>query len=275
MVFDRFIALFSYGFMVRALVVGVLVGLSGGFLGSFLVLKRYAMIGQGLAHVAFGAVAVGLLFSDQPLVIAMPIVVFVSVLILKLSEKTSVHGDAAIGLAATVAMALGTLLASIDGGFQTTLNSYLFGSILTVQRADIYLAIGLFISVAAFGMYFYYDLFSMTYDPVFADVSNVKVSQLNLMLAILTGVTVVIGIQLLGTILISAFIIFPTIIAMQFRRGFSTTIIIALLFAVFTVFTGIAISFIFDFPTGSSIVLLNAVLFMGVYALKPFLGGQG
>lgn len=271
---ESFINLFSYSFMVRALIAGLLIGLSGAFLGSFLVLKRYAMIGQGLAHVAFGAVAVGLLFSDQPLFIAMPIVVLVSVFILKLSEKTSVHGDAAIGLAATVAMALGTLLASVDGGFQTELNSYLFGSILTIQATDIWLSLGLFVAVSAFGVFYYYDLFSMTYDPIFAEVSRVRVQRLNLILAILTGVTVVIGIQLLGTILISSFIIFPTIIAMQFQKGFLTTIEIALGFAVSTVFVGISASFIYDLPTGSTIVLLNALIFSIIYGFKALKGGH-
>ena len=265
--------IFSYGFMVRALIAGILIGLSGAFLGSFLVLKRFAMIGQGLAHVAFGAVAIGLLLGDQPLFIAMPIVVVVSILILKLSEKTSVHGDAAIGLAATVAMALGTLLASVDGGFQTELNSYLFGSILTVQQTDIWLSIFLFGSVAGFGLMYYYDLFSMTYDPVFAEVSTIRVKRLNLILAIFTGMTVVIGIQLLGTILISSFIIFPTIIAMQFHQGFLKTLIIALSFALATVLAGIMTSFVYDLPTGSTIVLLNALIFGFTYSVKQLRGG--
>ena len=271
---DSFLNLFTYGFMIRALIAGLLIGLSGAFLGSFLVLKRYAMIGQGLAHVAFGAVAVGLLFSSQPLFIAMPLVVLVSVFILKLSEKTSVHGDAAIGLAATVAMALGTMLASIDGGFQTELNSYLFGSILTIQTTDIWLSFLLFIAVALFGVFYYYDLFSMTYDPIFAEVSRVKVQRLNLVLAVLTGVTVVIGIQLLGTILISSFIIFPTVIAMQFQKGFFATVMVALGFAVSTVFVGISASFIYDLPTGSTIVLLNALIFSLIYAFNALKGGR-
>lgn len=271
---NSFIDLFQYGFMIRALIAGLLIGISGAFLGSFLVLKRYAMIGQGLAHVAFGAVAVGLLFSNQPLFIAMPLVVLVSILILKLSEKTSVHGDAAIGLAATVAMALGTLLASVDGGFQTELNSYLFGSILTIQTTDIWLSIVLFIAVAVFGVVYYYDLFSMTYDPTFAEVSRVKVARLNLILAILTGVTVVIGIQLLGTILISSFIIFPTVIAMQFQKGFFQTLMIALGVAVSTVFIGISASFIADLPTGSTIVLLNALIFSLIYGYHKVRGGH-
>lgn len=263
--FDRFLDIFSYQFMLRAFGVGVLTAISSSFVGSFLVLKRFSMIGQGLSHVAFGAVAVGLLFTESPLFVALPIVVVVSVFILKLSEKTKMHGDAAIGLAATVAMALGTLLASIDGGYQTELNAYLFGSILTVQNTDLILASIITVLVLGLVIYFYHSLFSMTFDPVFAEVSGINVSILNTGLAILTGVIVVVGIRLLGTILISSFIIFPTIIAMPFNKGFLTTLKIAITVSLFTVFTGISASFIYDLPTGSTIVLLNAIVFILVY----------
>jgi len=266
-VLERFLSIFSYTFMLRAFSVGVLISISSSFVGSFLVLKRFSMIGHGLSHVAFGGVAVGLLFTSSPLFVALPIVVVVSVLILKLSEKTRMHGDAAIGLAATVSMALGTLLASIDGGFQTELNSYLFGSILTVQNTDLILAIIITLIVIGIVIYYYHSLFSMTFDPVFAEVSGVPVSLLNTLLAILTGVIVVVGIRLLGTILISSFIIFPTIIAMPFNKGFLTTLKIAIGVSLFTVFFGISASFIYDLPTGSSIVLLNALVFVLVYGV--------
>lgn len=262
---DRFMDIFSYTFMLRAFAVGVLTAISSSFVGSFLVLKRFSMIGQGLSHVAFGAVAIGLLFTDSPLFIALPIVVVVSVFILKLSERTKMHGDAAIGLAATVAMALGTLLASIDGGFQTELSSYLFGSILTVQNTDVMLAIIITLIVIGLVVYFYHSLFSMTFDPIFAEVSGIPVAILNTGLAILTGVIVVVGIRLLGTILISSFIIFPTIIAMPFNKGFLSTLKIAISVSLFTVFVGISASFVFDLPTGSTIVLLNTLVFVLVY----------
>jgi zinc transport system permease protein len=233
--------------------------------GTFLVLKRYSMIGHGLSHVAFGAVAVGLLLSSSPLLIALPLVVATSVIILKLNEKADVHADAAIGVMATTAMALGTLLASIDGGFTTVLNTYLFGSILTVQWIDFGLALGLLVAVLGFVGYYYHSLFSLTYDPTFAHVSGVPVKRLNLGLAILTGIIVVVGIRLLGTILISSFIIFPTLISMQLKKGFKITYLTATAVALITVFLGIALSFIYDLPTGSSIVLLNALVFISIF----------
>jgi zinc transport system permease protein len=264
-IIERFLLIFSYSFMIRALLVGILTAITSSMVGTFLVLKRYSMIGHGLSHVAFGAVAVGLLFSNSPLLIALPLVVGTSVLILKLNEKADVHADAAIGVMATTAMALGTLLASIDGGFTTVLNTYLFGSILTVQWIDFWLALGLLFAVFGFVGYYYHSLFSLTYDPTFAHVSGVPVKRLNLGLAILTGVIVVVGIRLLGTVLISSFIIFPTIIAMLFNKGFLTTFKITIGISLLTVFFGINASFIYDLPTGSSIVLLNAIVFIFVY----------
>lgn len=268
MIIERFILIFSFSFMIRALLVGLLTAVSSSMVGTFLVLKRYSMIGHGLAHVAFGAVAVGLLFSTSPLLIALPLVVATSVLILKLNEKADVHADAAIGVMATTAMALGTLLASIDGGFTTVLNTYLFGSILTVQWLDFGLALALLVGVIGFVGYNYHSLFSLTYDSTFAHVSGIPVKRLNLILAIFTGIIVVVGIRLLGTILISSFIIFPTLISMQFKKGFKTTFITSIVIALGTVFFGISMSFIFDFPTGSSIVLLNAVVFILVFIFQ-------
>lgn len=270
---ERFFLIFSFTFMIRALLVGLLTAVSSSLVGTFLVLKRYSMIGHGLSHVAFGAVAVGLLFASAPLLIALPLVVGTSVLILKLNEKAEVHADAAIGVMATSAMALGTLLASIDGGFTTVLNTYLFGSILTVQWIDFGLALGLLVGVLAFVGYYYHSLFSLTYDPTFAHVSGVPVKRLNLFLAIFTGIIVVVGIRLLGTILISSFIIFPTLISMQLKMGFKHTYLFATIVALVTVFLGIVFSFIYDFPTGSTIVLLNALVFMGFFFIQTIRRG--
>jgi zinc transport system permease protein len=260
--------MFKYEFMITALIVGVMIAISSASLGSFLVLKRFSMIGHGLAHVAFGAVAIGLLVSSTPLLIAMPIVVIVSILILKLNEKANVYGDAAIGLAATTAMALGTIIASVSGGFRLELNSYLFGSILTIQSIDVYLAIFSSGTIILLVSLFYQDLFSLTYDEAFAKVSGVKTEKLTTLLAILTGLTVVIGIRVLGTILMSSFIVFPTIIALQFKKGFKKTMMIAIMVSIVTVFVGLTISFIFDLPSGSAIVMFNALLFTIIYIVK-------
>ncbi len=262
---------FQFQFMIRALAVGVFVSLSAASLGSILVLKRYAMIGHGLAHVAFGAVAIGLLTQQQPLLIAMPIVVGVSLLILKVNDATDVHADASIGLAATVSMAIGTVLASVRGGFRVELNSYLFGSILTVQTLDLWLS-GLFtVILLGFMALFYYDLFALTYDENYARVSGVRTLWLNRMIAVMTGIIVVLGIRLVGTILISSFIVFPTIIAMQFNRGFKTTMVVAMGLSLVTVIVGLLASYVYNTPSGSTIVLVHAVVFVMVYVSRRVL----
>ncbi|MFH5881731.1 MAG: metal ABC transporter permease [Candidatus Izemoplasmataceae bacterium] len=266
--FELLMASFSYGFMWRALVVGIAIAITSSFIGPFLVLKKFSMIGHGLSHVAFAAVAIGLLTNTEPLIVTMVVVVVVSVFILKLNEHTKIHGDAAIGLTAAVAMAFGTVLASVAGGFNVDLFSYLFGSILTIQRVDVILSIFLSIIVVIVVVALYHDLFSMTFEEEYARVVGIKTKRLNTILAILVGMTIVIGMRAIGTILISSLIIFPTIIAMQFNRGFKGTILIAVISSVLIVTFGLFGSFVLDYPSGSSIVLLNGLVFFGIYLVN-------
>ncbi|MGM0436336.1 MAG: metal ABC transporter permease [Bacillota bacterium] len=252
---------FVYGFMWRALIVGVAVGLSSSLIGSFLVLNKFSMIGHGLSHVAFAAIAVGLFTNQAPLLFAVPTVVLVSIFILKLNNAANLQGDAAIGLTASFSIALGTALASIGDGFNVDLFSYLFGSILTIKQVDVVLAIIFSFIVVVVIWLFYQDLFSMTYDDEYASVSGVKTKRLNTLLAVLTGLTIVIGIRAIGTMLISALIIFPPIIVMQFTRNFKTTILASAVLSIVLVVTGLLSSFVFDLPSGSSIVLLSGFVF--------------
>jgi zinc transport system permease protein len=254
---------FVYGFMWRALVVGVAVALSSSLIGSFLVLNKFSMIGHGLSHVAFAAIAIGLFTNQAPLLFAVPIVVIVSVFILKLNNTANLQGDAAIGLTASFSIALGTALASIGDGFNVNLFSYLFGSILTIKQVDVILAITFSIIVSAVVWFFYHDLFSMTYDEEYASVSGVKTKRLNTLLAVLTGLTIVIGIRAIGTMLISALIIFPPIIVMQFTKNFKRTVLASAILSIVLVVTGLLSSFVFDLPSGSTIVLISGFVFFG------------
>jgi len=262
---EVFEAIFRYQFMLRAVIVGVMVAISSSFIGSFLVLKKFSMIGHGLSHVAFAGIAIGLWLDQSPLLVTIPVVVIVSIFILKLNQSVQLHGDAAIGLTAAFAMALGTILASVSGGFNVNLFSYLFGSILAIGQVDLYLSIAFSMIVLLTIVIFYHDLYAMTYDEEFAKVSGVKTANLNTLLAVLTGLAVVIGIRVIGTVLISSLIIFPTVIAMQFNKGFRGTIFLAVLSSVFTVIMGLLISFKYDLPSGSTIVIVNGVLFFLIY----------
>ena len=264
--------LLSYAFVQRALIVGLLIAVSSSFLGIFLVLRKYSMIGDGLAHVSFATVALALVLNQSPLIISIPMVSLASLLILKLSEENRIGGDAAIGLIASTSLAIGVFITSVSTGFSVDLNSYLFGSILIIAQSDVYLSFVLTVLIVTLVLVFYRDLFAMTYDLDYAKVSGRKTKRLNQLLSILTAITIVLGIRVVGTLLISSLIIFPTVSALRLSKGFKATIIWAVVIAIFSVMSGILISVTLDFPTGSSIVLINALLF-GVISLSRTLKG--
>lgn len=254
--------LFSYTFLQRALIVGLLISISSSFLGIFLVLRKYSMIGDGLAHVSFATVALALLLNQSPLIISIPIVSLSSLLILKLSEENRIGGDAAIGLISSTAVAIGVMISSVSSGFSVDLYSYLFGSILIISETDVYLSLVLSIIIVGTVIYFYQDLFAMTYDMDYAKVSGRKTKQLNQIISFLTSITIVLGIRVVGTMLISSLIIFPTVSALRLSNSFKSTIIWAVIISSFSVVFGLLISISFDLPTGSSIVLINALVFV-------------
>lgn len=264
--------LLSYAFVQRALIVGLLIAISSSFLGIFLVLRKYSMIGDGLAHVSFATVALALVLNQSPLIISIPIVSLASLLILKLSEENRIGGDAAIGLIASTSLAIGVFITSVSNGFSVDLSSYLFGSILIIAQSDVYLSLVLTVLIVLLVLVFYQDLFAMTYDLDYAKVSGRKTKRLNQLLSILTAITIVLGIRVVGTMLISSLIIFPTVSALRLSKGFKSTIIWAVIIAIISVMSGILISVTLDFPTGSSIVLINALLF-GLISLITMVKG--
>ena len=253
--------LFTYTFLQRALIVGLLISVSSSFLGIFLVLRKYSMIGDGLAHVSFATVALALLLNQSPLLISIPIVSLSSLLILKLSEENRIGGDAAIGLISSTAVAIGVMISSVSSGFSVDLYSYLFGSILIISEMDVYFSLVLSIIIVGTVLYFYQDLFAMTYDMDYAKVSGRKTKQLNQIISFLTSITIVLGIRVVGTMLISSLIIFPTVSALRLSNSFKSTILWAVIISSFSVVMGLIISISFDLPTGSSIVLINALVF--------------
>ncbi|HCT62776.1 MAG TPA: ABC transporter [Erysipelotrichaceae bacterium] len=264
--------LLSYAFVQRALIVGLLIAISSSFLGIFLVLRKYSMIGDGLAHVSFATVALALVLNQSPLIISIPIVSLASLLILKLSEENRIGGDAAIGLIASTSLAIGVFITSVSNGFSVDLSSYLFGSILIIAQSDVYLSLVLTVLIVSLVLVFYQDLFAMTYDLDYAKVSGRKTKRLNQLLSILTAITIVLGIRVVGTMLISSLIIFPTVSALRLSKGFKSTIVWAVIISIFSVLSGILISVTLDFPTGSSIVLINALLF-GLISFSSTLRG--
>lgn len=251
----------GYAFMQRALIVGVLIGICSAMLGVFLVLKKFSMIGDGLAHVSFASVAVALLFGASPLLVSIPIVVLASIFILRLNERAALHGDAAIGLVSSFAVAVGVLISSVAQGFNVDLFSFLFGSILAINGTDVWFSIILSAAVIGTILYFYNDLFVMTYDEPFASVMGIRTGQMNTLLGVLTSITIVIGIRVVGTMLISSMIVFPTVTALQISKSFKSTVCIAMGISVASVLIGVMGSYALNLPSGASIVMVNAIFF--------------
>ncbi len=260
----------QYDFIRRALVVGILLSMCCAFLGIFLVLRRLSMIGDGLAHVSFATVALALLLSASPLFVSIPLVVIASFAILALSEKAGLHGDAAIGLVSSFSIAVGVLIASLAGGFNVDLMSYLFGSILVISRAEVNISVALSLAVLVVVIYYFNSLFAVTYDEDFARVLGLNTRTMNYLVAILTAITIALGIRVVGTMLISSLIIFPTVTALQLSRGFKSSILIATLVSLFCVVCGVFSSYIFNFPTGATIVLFNGIFFLLAFTIRRF-----
>ena len=255
----------SYGFIQRALIAGILIAVLCAVLGIFLVLRRLSLIGDGLAHVTFGSVAVALLLRVNPVYVTLasvPLVLLSSLGILKLTEKARIYGDAAIGIVSSLGIACGVLLASVAGGYNVDLFSYLFGNILSISTTELVTAAVLFCVVMLLVALFYNDLFAITFDEDLAQSSGIRTGLINRVLVLLTALTVVLAMKVVGIMLISALLILPAVTALQVARGFRTTIVTAVGIAVFSVVSGIFSSFALNLPTGATIVIINIVLFL-------------
>lgn len=259
---------FHYGFILRALIAGSLIALICSLLGVLLVLRRLSLIGDGLAHVTFGSVALGLLIRHHPLYVSIPIIMASSLGILKLTEKTKLYGDAAIGIVSSIGIAGGVLIASIAGGFNIDLFSYLLGSILAISRSEVIISILLTMTILFIILFFYNEYFSTTFDEEFAMVSGINTKKINSLLALMTGITVVLAMKVVGIMLTSALLILPAVTALQIAKGFKIAFFISSLIGVSSVIFGIFISFVMNLPTGATIVMVNFIIFIFVFLFK-------
>lgn len=258
----------SYGFIQRALAAGSFIAVLCSMLGVLLVLRRLSLIGDGLAHVTFGSVALGLVLRVSPLYTSIPVVMLSSIGILKLTERARIYGDAAIGVVSSIGIAAGVLLASAAGGLNADLLGYLFGNILAVSPGEVYTSIGLS-CLAISSIFFYYnEIFSITFDEEFAEASGINTEKINTLLALLTSITVVLTMKVVGIMLTSALLILPAVTALQVSRGFKHTIALAAVTGVLSVISGILLSFALDLPAGATIVLMNLFFLASAFALK-------
>lgn len=261
-IFEEIIGIFSYSFMVRAIIVGGLVALCASLLGVVLVLKRYSMIGDGLSHVGFGAMAVGLAFNHAPLMVAIPVVIVAAFLLLRVSENSKIKGDAAIGLISSSALAIGMVVNAMSDGTNIDLNSYMFGSILAIDKSEMVLCIILGVIVIGAYIYFYNPIFAITFDENFARATGLKVELYKTILSVLTAVTIVIGMRIMGTLLISSLIIFPALSAMRVTHKFKHVMIMSVIISMLCFFVGLVASYLLELPTGATIVVSNLCVFI-------------
>ena len=266
------IEFFSYGFIERAMIVGALVSLCAALLGAILVLKRYSMIGDGLSHVGFGAIAIGAAANLTPKYFALPMMIISAFILLKLSSSSNskMSGDSAIAIISSSALAIGITVCSVTG-MNSDLNSYLFGSILATSKEDAILAIILAVIIIVSFFIFYNKIFAVTFDDDFAKATGTPTNVYNMVIAVLTALTIVIGMRVMGTLLISALIIFPSLTSMRLFRNFKGVIISSVVISLFCFFTGMIVSFNFDTPTGATVVLVNLAMFIIFWIISKIL----
>lgn len=258
--FDTVIEMLSYPFMTRAFLVGSLVALCSALLGVSLVLKRYSMIGDGLSHVGFGAMAIAAAMNAAPLTVAIPVVIVAAILLLRISGNAKIKGDAAIALISTTSLAVGVMVISLTTGMNTDVYNYMFGSILAMSAEDVKLSLVLSVFVLILFIVFYHKIFAITFDETFASATGVKAGVYNTLIAVLTAVTIVLGMRMMGALLISSLIIFPALTSMRVCRTFKSVIINAAVISVVCLIAGVTLSYVAATPAGASVVLANLVM---------------
>ena len=263
--------MFSYPFMVRAILVGTIVALCSSLLGVSLVLKRYSMIGDGLSHVGFGALALATALNMAPLTISIPIVVLAAFLLLRINESSRIKGDAAIALISTGALAIGVMVISLTTGMNTDVCNYLFGSILSMSQSDVNLSVVLSVIVLVLFILFYNRIFSVTFDESFAKATGTNAGLYNTLIALM----IVLGMRMMGALLITSLIVFPALTSMRLCKKFKAVIINSAIISVICLWAGLTFSYVYATPTGASIVLCNIIVFFLYWVIQTVKGVIG
>lgn len=260
--------IFQYDFMVRALVAGVAISIVAPLLGTFLVVRRYSLIADTLAHVSLMGVAVSLLVGTQPLLTAVVLTVLFSLGIEWLRRAGNLYGESVLAIFLSGSLAVTTILLSVGDGFNRDLFSYLFGSITTVAPADLPLMIALAIIILIVVGVFYRQLFAVALNEDLARASGIRVDRYNTLLIVLTALVVSMAMRVVGVLLIGALVVMPVLTAMQLRQSFRDTLILAVSFSLIAVISGLILSYSFDLATGGTVVLVALGLLLGSMALR-------
>ena len=256
------LTIFSFPFMQRALIAGVLVSLCAALLGVSLVLKRYSMIGDGLSHVSFGALAIAVALGRTPLWFSIPVVILAAFLLLRVADNPRWNSDAAIAAMSASSLAIGILVISRTTGMTTDVDNYMFGSVLAMGRTDVALSVVLCLAVLVLFLLFYHKIFAVTFDENFSRATGLKADRYNTLLAILTALTIVLGMRMMGAMLISSLVIFPALTAMRLFRSFRGVVICAAVASVACFCIGLTVSFAFSTPVGATVVAADLSLFL-------------
>ncbi len=253
--------------LIPALIGGIAVTLCSSLLGVSLVLKRYSMIGDGLSHVGFGALSIAAVTNFAPLRVALPVVIAAAVILLRMSERSQMKGDSAIAIFSTSALAIGILVSS-KANLTSDVSHYMFGSILAMSREDVILSVALSLLVLATYALLNHKIFLITFDEEFARATGTNVAFYNTLLAVLTAVTVVLGMMMMGALLISSLIIFPSVTAMRVCRSYRGVVVCAAIISVLCFLAGFFLSLTMDTAPGASVVVAN----LAVYLLFTVIG---
>ena len=265
---QEILQMLSYPFMIRALIVGIMVSLCSSLLGTSLVLKRYSMIGDGLSHVGFAALAIAYAMHMAPLTLAIPVCVLAAFFLLQLEDSARIKGDSATALLCSGSLAIGVMTVSLTTGMNTDVCNYMFGSILAMSKYDVYLSVILSVCVLILYILFYNRIFAVTFDESFAKATGTNTYLYNMIIALLTAITIVLGMRMMGALLISSLIVFPSLTAMQLCHRFKTTVICSAIFALICFVSGITLSYLYSIPTGACIVVLNIILLFIIMGIR-------
>ncbi len=254
--------------MIFAFIIGALVALLTSLISPFIVLNNQSMLADGLAHTSFLGFVIGVILVDQPLYIALVIAAIASVLIKFIATKASINNDAAIGVVSSLSFALGLIIISLTRGFNISIESLMTGSLLTTSVNDIIITSILAVLTISFILVFYRELYQNVFDKENIVISRTKSIALDYTLAALSALIIVIGVKIVGALLVSSLIIFPTLIASQFKKSFKTTLIISMVVSSITMFLSIIIAYPLDIPTGSTVVVVNALTLLIAYIFR-------
>ncbi|MDC0041703.1 metal ABC transporter permease [Candidatus Nitrosopelagicus sp.] len=258
----------SYGFMQKALIAGIAVGLICSFMGTFLVLRRYSLFGDGIAHVAFGGISVGLFLGVFPLWTAFIVSIFGGLGLQKLRQSTKISGDSAVAVVLVSGLAVGVILVSSSGGFSVDLFSFLFGSILLISQEDTIMILALSAGIIATLTILQKQFLHLTFNEEQAKLAGMRTTLLNYAFVVLASITVVTSMRLVGILLISALIVIPNITAMQFGKGFKKTVFISMSISVISVVSGILVSYFLNVAPSGTIVVIAVGILVGTLLLK-------